>query len=210
MPEKRTILVLGSLVLGMALTAGLLRVLEPGAVPPIAGVTLLSIERTPTDRPEDKLFDTSAAAREWKAIVIHDSRTLQGSYDAIERAHRRTGKDGCGYHLVINNGTGDDDGRIEIGYRWKYQESGDYLVGLNADWYHQKAIGICLVGNADEQPFTDAQMRELTWLTRQLQRRYNIPADYVFVDVGTEAGAHSGAVNRHFSAPRFRAGLLGG
>lgn len=205
LPEKRTILVLGSLVLGMALTAGVLRVLEPGAVPPIAGVTLLSIERTPTDRPEDKLFDTAEAPRDWRAIVIHDSRTLSGSYDAIEKAHRKTGKDGCGYHLVVNNGTGADDGRIEVGYRWKFQEPGDYLVGANADWYHDKAIGICIVGDADEQPFTDAQIRELTWLTRQIQQQYNIPAEYVFVDVGTE----SGAVSRNFSASRFRSALVG-
>ncbi len=206
LPEKRTILVLGSLVLCMSLTAGLLRVLEPGAVPPITGVTLLSIERTPTERPEDKLFDLAQPEGGWRAIVIHDSRTLMGSYDAIDRAHRRDGKDGCGYHLVVNNGTGGEDGRIEVGYRWKYQEAGDYLVGPNADWYHQKAIGICVVGHADQQPFTDAQQRELMWLVRQLQQRYQIPAAYVFVDVG-EADQDPA---RHFSQKRFREGLING
>ncbi|MEM1109038.1 MAG: peptidoglycan recognition family protein [Planctomycetota bacterium] len=206
MPERRTILVLGSLVVGMTLTAGLLRVLEPGAVPPIAGVTLMSIERNAAERPEDKLFNTSTPAHEWRAIVIHDSRTLMGSYDAIDKAHRKAGKDGCGYHLVVNNGTGDDDGRIELGYRWKFQESGDYLVGANAPWYHQNAIGICVVGDADEQPFTDAQTRELTWLVRQLQQKHDIPAEYVFVDMGQDAQSPA----QFFSGPRFRSQLLGG
>lgn len=204
LPEKRTILVLGTLVLGMAITAGLLRVLEPGAVPPLGGVTLLSLERNATERPEDKLFDTSESL-EWKAIVIHDSRSRVGSYDAIDKAHRRAGKAGCGYHLVVNNGTGGEDGRIEVGYRWKYQEIGDYLVGVNADWYHRKAIGICVVGDADQEPFTDAQIRELTWLVRQLQDRYEIPTTHVFVDVGNETGAPG----VHFSQAQFRANLLG-
>lgn len=206
MPERRTILVLGSLVIGMTLTAGLLRILEPGAVPPISGVTLMSVERNAAERPEDKLFDTTAQPRDWRAIVIHDSRTLMGSYDAIDKAHRKAGKDGCGYHLVVNNGTGDEDGRIELGYRWKFQEPGDYLVGPNAPWYHQNAIGICVVGNADEQPFTDAQMRELTWLVRQLQQQHDIPAEYVFIDMGADTQAPA----EHFSGPRFRSGLLGG
>lgn len=206
MPEKRTILVLGSLVIGMTLTAGLLRMLEPGAVPPIAGVTLLSIDRNAVERPEDKLFDTAAEPRDWRAIVIHDSRTLVGSYDAIDKAHRKAGKDGCGYHLVVNNGTGGDDGRIELGYRWKFQEHGDFLVGPNAPWYHQNAISICIVGDADEQPFTDAQMRELTWVVRQLQQRHNIPAEYVFVDMGQNNQSPA----KHFSAAGFRQNLLGG
>ncbi|MEM6459636.1 MAG: peptidoglycan recognition family protein [Planctomycetota bacterium] len=206
MPERRTILVLASLVVGMAVTAGLLRVLEPGAVPPIAGVTLLSIERTPTHRPEDKLADLAAEARPWRAIVIHDSRTRTGSYDAIDKAHRRAGKDGCGYHLVVNNGTGHDDGRIELGYRWKYQEPGDYLLGPNAAWYHRHAIGVCVVGDVDDQPLTDAQRRELTWVVRELQRAHNIPAEYVFVDMGRDPQAPA----THFDEHAFRGTLIGG
>lgn len=190
----------------MASTAGLLRILEPGAVPPVGGVTLLSIERSATDRPEDKLFGFKEASQPWRAIVIHDSRTLSGSYDSIDKAHRRTGKEGCGYHLVVNNGTGGDDGRIEVGYRWRFQQAGDYLTGANSGWYHQNAIGICIVGDADTQAFTDAQMRELTWLTQQLQKKYNIPTEYVFVDVGSDA--EGGAT--YFSDAHFRAGLMGG
>ena len=208
-------MVLGSLVVGMTLTAGLLRILEPGAVPPIGGVTLLSIERTAQDRPEDKLFDigsTSAqetapiALHDWRAIVIHDSRTTMGNYDAIDRAHRKAGKDGCGYHLVVNNGTGADDGRIEIGYRWRYQAPGDYLIGPNAAWYHQNAIGICVIGDAEHDRFTASQLRELTWVIRQLQQRFEIPPDHVFVDVGLNPNAAA----PFFDEQLFRSGLLGG
>jgi hypothetical protein len=192
----------------MAVTAGILRVLEPGAVPPISGVTLLSIERSATERPEDKLLDLATERAEqdqWQAIVIHDSRSTSGSYDAIDKSHRRAGKDGCGYHLVVNNGTGGDDGRIEVGYRWKYQQNGDYLIGPNADWYHRKAIGICIVGDADHGPFTDAQQRELIWLVRQLQHEFGIRSEHIFVDVGENPDLAA----RHFSQAHFRSQLLG-
>ena len=191
-------------MLSMTLAAGVLRILEPGAVPPLGGVTLLSIERDASERPEDKLFDVANAARPWRAIVVHDSRSLSGSYDAIDKAHRRTGKAGCGYHLVVNNGTGGQDGRIEVGYRWKYQEPGDYLTGPNANWYHEQAIGVCVVGDADRAGFTESQVREMTWLVRNLQERFGIPAEYVFVDVGDGSGASPG-----FSETSFRRSLLG-
>ncbi len=204
LPERRPILVLGALVLSMTLAAGVLRVLEPGAVPPLGGVTLLSIESNAAERPEDKLFDVSGPVRPWRAIVVHDSRTPAGSYDAIDKAHRRSGKEGCGYHLVVNNGTGGQDGRIEVGYRWKYQESGDYLVGPNANWYHQQAIGVCVVGDADRGAFTDSQIREMTWLVRQLQQQFQIPSEYVFVDVGAGDQPPVG-----FSEGQFRQSLWG-
>lgn len=202
--ERRPILVLGALVLSMTVAAGVLRILEPGAVPPLGGVTLLSIESDAAERPEDKLFDVAVPERPWRAIVVHDSRTAAGSYDAIDKAHRRAGKDGCGYHLVVNNGTGGQDGRTEVGYRWKYQEPGDYLVGPNAGWYHQQAIGVCVVGDADQGAFTPSQQRELIWLVRQLQQEFSIPAEYVFVDVGAGDGPAPG-----FSEGRFRQSLLG-
>ena len=208
MPDTRTLLVLGSLVVGMAATAGVLRVLEPGAVPPIAGMTLLSIDRNAVERPEDRLLNTVGSRGEqhaWKAIVIHDSRSDTGSYDAIDKSHRKGGRDGCGYHLVINNGTGAEDGRTEIGYRWKYQQDGDYLIGPNADWYHRHAIGICIVGDSDDAPFTAAQQRELVWLVRQLQRAYGIAAEHIFVDVGEDPALAA----QHFSQVEFRAQLLG-
>jgi len=138
-------------VLSMTVAAGVLRILEPGAVPPLGGVTLLSIESDAAERPEDKL-----------------------------------------------------DGRTEVGYRWKYQEPGDYLVGPNAGWYHQQAIGVCVVGDADNGEFTPSQQRELIWLVRQLQQAFSIPPEYVFVDVGAGDAPAPG-----FSEGHFRQSLLG-
>ena len=204
--DQRTILVLGALVFGMTLTYGVLRVLEPGQVPPLSGVTLMSVERTATARPEDKLFATDEELG-WQVIVIHDSQQPTGSYDTIDKAHNKDGKNGCGYHFVINNGSGAEDGRIEVGYRWKYQQIGDFFEGPEADAFNQrfKTIGVCLVGDLDDGAMTGAQERELVWLVRQLCERFNIPSDRVFVDVGKDGDG----VGAYFPYARFRTALTG-
>ncbi len=213
--DQRTILVLAALVFGMSATYGVLRVLEPGQVPPLSGVTLMSIERTATAAPEDRLFAGIAAYHDrpgddgarvveqpWQVIVVHDSQQPTGGYDSIDKAHQRQGKDGCGYHFVIGNGTGSDDGRIEVGYRWKYQLAGDFFEGPEAETFNQrfKTIGICVVGDLDAGPLTAAQERELVWLIQQLTARYGISADHVFVDAGSD-GDGSAA---YFPYARFR------
>jgi hypothetical protein len=191
-PDRRTILVLGSLVIGMTLVSGLLLVLEPGPVAPPQGVSLMSSDRGgETQRPEDVLFSTQGDA-DWRAIVIHDSGALQGSYESINRAHERLGRQGNGYHFVINNGTGDRDGRITTGYRWENQLSGAYLEGQGADWFNEHGIGVCMIGDMDRQRPTEAQLHELVWLVRQMQQRLGVPAENVFVSVGagSEPAAH--------------------
>ncbi len=185
----------------MSATYGVLRVLEPGKVPPLSGVTLMSVERTATARPEDKLFATEDELG-WQVIVIHDSQQPTGSYDSIDKAHQRQGKDGCGYHFVIGNGNGSDDGRIEVGYRWKYQQTGDFFEGPEAESFNQRffTIGICMVGDLDAGAMTAAQERELVWLVRQLTTRYGISADRVFVDAGNDGDGSA----RYFPYARFR------
>ncbi len=175
--------VIGALVGGMTLASGVLLVLEPGPVAPWSGITLQSINRVST--PEQVLFDTAGDPVAWKAIVIHDSGTLAGSSRTLNDQHERLGRGGLGYHFVINNGSRQSDGLIEVGFRWTRQFAGDYLTGDNADWFHANAIGICLVGDVDRQRLSRAQLRELAWLVEQLQQRYDIPRDAVYVDVGS-------------------------
>lgn len=175
--------VLGALVSGMTLASGVLLILEPGPVAPWSGITLQSINRVST--PEQVLFETAGEEADWQAIVIHDSGTLAGSSRTLNDEHERMGRGGLGYHFVINNGTRQEDGLIEVGFRWDRQFAGDYVTGENADWFHRHAISICLVGDIDRERLTSAQLRELTWLVEQLQQRYNIPRDAVYVNVGS-------------------------
>ncbi len=200
-PDKRTITVLVALVLGMTLTSGLLLLLEPGPVAPLTGVTLQSIDTTIA--PEDRLFDIPQPL-DWQAIIIHDSGTRSGSAQTLSAAHERLGKGGLAHHFVINNGSGEDDGTIEIGFRWKSQFIGAYLDGEGADWFNRHGVGICLIGDGDRGTFTDAQLRELVWLVRELQSRFNIPKQAIYTQIGSEPATSS----PRFPDAWFRAQLL--
>ena len=179
-------IVLGSLVAMMTIATGVLRLFEPGPVAPLTGITLQSIEHETS--PGDRLFSTNGVSRDWQAIVIHDSGRLTGSARTLNHRHQQEGREGLGYHFVLNNGTNNKrDGAIEVGYRWQHQQPGDYLVpSPESGWFHAHAVGICLIGDADRRSLSRAQLRELVWLVQKLQRQYDIPAEAVYVQVGAD------------------------
>ena len=204
-PQRRTLVVLAALVVGMTLTSSTLLILEPGPVAPISGITLQSIENDSNAQPEEKLFDFEYNnPHRWQAIVIHDSGSLHGSSQTINRVHERLGRGGLGYHFVINNGTDKTDGLIEVGYRWQHQFVGAYLVGDGSEWFNRNAIGICIIGDGDRQRFTKSQLQELVWLVQQLQDRFNVPKEFVFMEVGS--GEHG--PSKLFPYAWFRQQLL--
>ena len=65
---------------------------------------------------------------------------------------------GIGYHFVIGNGRGMEDGQVEPTFRWKQQ-----LAGAHAGQrrHNESGIGICLIGNFDEAPPTAKQLSAL-------------------------------------------------
>ncbi len=199
--DRRTWVVLSSLLIGMTAISSLLLVLEPGPVAPLPEVTLLSTDQSID--PADRLFNIPRN-QDWQAIIVHDSGTDDGSAESVGAAHERLGRDGLGYHFVINNGSGERDGTIEIGFRWQQQISGTYLDGPGADWFNSHAIGICLIGDADTGRFSDSQLRELIWLVRRLQDRFGIPREAVYAQIGSD----SHRVSPHFPDAWFRSTLL--
>jgi hypothetical protein len=176
------------LVAAMTVTSGLLMLLEPGPSTPRPGVALQSIDRGQQDaKPQDKLFDTPAVEVRWGSIVVHDSRTPQGSAQTLHHIHQQFGRGGLGYHFVIDNGPGSDDGKIEVGFRWSSQAPGSFFDAQTSDW--PDAIGICLIGEGDAGQFTDAQLKQLVWLVQQLQQRYDIPKSTVYAQIGASTAA---------------------
>lgn len=109
----------------------------------------------------------------WKYIVIHHSATGSGNADAFHRYHLKKGYGGLAYHFVIGNGNGSPDGKIEEGFRWKKQLPGAHVT-LNAAMYNWAGIGICLVGNFENQHPTDKQMESLAGLVAGLSGKYGI------------------------------------
>lgn len=128
----------------------------------------------------DDLFQPPKADRPWKFIVVHHSAQATGSYDQIDREHRKIqGWDGCGYHFVIGNGTGSPDGQIEVARRWSNQKHGLHCKSATNPDVNEYGIGICLIGNFDDAPPTPKQVAAARALVAYLEERYKVPAQAV-------------------------------
>ena len=119
----------------------------------------------------------------WECIVIHHSATDFGGAARFDKGHKAKGWDELGYHFVIGNGSDTRDGLVEVGPRWTEQRHGAHCRSPE-DYYNEHGIGICLVGNFDEGPPSEAQQRSLAKLVRYLCRTYNIPASHVYTHGG--------------------------
>ena len=119
------------------------------------------------------------ADRPWRYIVLHHSASASGNYDQIDGEHRKLlGIDGCGYHFVIGNGTGSGDGQIEVSRRWNNQKQGAHTRNARTHDADEYGIGICLVGDFDQQPPSPRQLAAAQALIAYLSKRYNIaPSD---------------------------------
>ena len=204
-PDRRTLLVLASLVVAMTLASGVLLMLEPRPLAPGNPIVLTSLD-TQT-KPETVLFDTQTPADShgWTSIVIQQSGTSEGSAATLGKLHERIGLGGLGYHFVVGNGKGSPDGQIEAGFRWNRQLRGAFSFGVGGEAANRRAIGVCLVGDGRREAPTAEQVRELVWLVRQLQTKFNIPADRVVLQTKSD---QPGGVSKLFPVAGFRQQLL--
>lgn len=163
------------------------------AEPPLfaqAGASTTTVAESLRITPRDAAMDRAR----WRAIVIHESGTPAGDLASIERRHQQAGLAGLGFHFVVGNGQGMDDGAVAVGPRWERQLAGAHAPqgwrtpsdagdagALDAAALNRSAIAICLVGRADRRPFTDRQCREVRALVHQLQAELGIPDRAVFM-----------------------------
>lgn len=123
-----------------------------------------------------------AEVRDWEYIVIHHTASTTGSVESIHELHSKkkdkSGKAwlGIGYHFVIGNGNGMPDGAIETTFRWREQMHGAH-AGNNK--YNQKGIGVCLVGNFENEPPSEAQLAAVKKLVGVLKAEYGITSENV-------------------------------
>ncbi len=110
------------------------------------------------------------ASGRWKYIVIHNSGTRQGNAKAFDFYHTRVRKmaNGLAYHFVIGNGSSSGNGQIEIGSRWTRQISGGHV---HSDYLNSIAIGICLVGDFNQERPRQEQLDAMDELVRYLRER---------------------------------------
>lgn len=150
-----------------------LRIPAPAVVhPEVPGPPVLPVEWSAEP------WVPSTQRREWKYIVIHHTATSTGSVESIHQTHlARLDADGkpwrgIGYHFVIGNGHGMPDGHIEATFRWRDQIDGAHAGDAT---YNTQGIGVCLIGNFEQDPPTEAQLEALATLTRSLTAEYDIP-----------------------------------
>ena len=121
-------------------------------------------------------WEPDVPARQWNSIVIHHTATDQGSVESIHETHLAKKWLGIGYHFVIGNGNGMPDGAIEPTFRWREQLHGAHA---GSEEYNEHGVGVCLIGNFEEQPPTPHQLAAVKRLVATLKREYRIPADQV-------------------------------
>ena len=122
----------------------------------------------------------------WNWIVIHHSATPTGGAAAFDRMHKQKGWDELGYHFVVGNGSDTRDGQVEVGPRWLKQKHGAHAKTPD-NRFNAFGIGICLVGNFDNQLPSSAQQQSLAKLVAYMMKTYHIPADRVLGHGDTKA-----------------------
>jgi len=136
-----------------------------------------------------------------KYVIIHHSATTQGDVASFRRAHKAKGWRDVGYHYVINNGTYQADGLVEVG-RTEYEDG----AHCKADGMNRKSIGICLVGDLNVQRPTTAQMESLKQLCRDIMSRYRIPAGNI-LGHGEVKGSATACPGKNFDMKKLRGRL---
>lgn len=110
------------------------------------------------------------ATRKIDKIIIHCSASKEGqnmTVEQIDKAHRKKGWAGIGYHFVIYL-----DGSIHDGRDIKQ-------VGAHCTGYNTGSIGVCYIGGLDKNgkikdTRTTAQKNALYQLVKKLMEIYNI------------------------------------
>ena len=140
-----------------------------------------------------------AGGPKWTHIIVHHSSETRGNAAIFDRAHKLRGYDELGYHFVITNGKGGTDGNVEVGSRWPIQKHGAHTrVSVSDDnYWNRYGIGICLVGNFNDDRPSRKQLESAAHLIAYLQQQYNIP-DRNILGHGQVPGAKTDCPGRLF------------
>ncbi len=127
----------------------------------------------------------------WEVIIVHHSGQRKATPEGMHNYHKdiRGWANGLGYHFVIGNGVNYPDGELYVGRRWKKQltgahcatDHGRYLgVKRPGNYFNKHGIGVCLIGNFENERPTARQLRTLTSLLAVLSREAGIHPSRVF------------------------------
>jgi len=132
-----------------------------------------------------------APPREWRHIVLHHTASSAGSVESVHEAHIKRGWDGIGYHFLIGNGKGMDDGDIQSTFRRREQIHGAHAKSPDNE-YNEHGIGICLVGNFEETNPSAVQLASVKRLVGVLKNEYRLTDGQVIAHRDVKATACPG------------------
>jgi len=176
-PSRRTLIVLTILLGAMTVASLLLLLLHQRTV----RSATMGLVATRHDAAGAELIldtDPSLDQSNWSGISIWLSQTGQDTTNTLHSRHKDLGIGGVASHFVIGNGRGMPDGQIAVTQRWGRQLHGYRVQRGQSPALDKGVVQICLIGQANRPP-SDAQMQELIWLVRQLQRHLGIGPDHV-------------------------------
>jgi hypothetical protein len=180
---------LGAAMLGLTVAA------DRGTAPAASLPTSDSVAQPTNVAADSPLMETKVALRPWSEIVLHHSATHTGDVASIDQAHRQQ-KDsqgrpwlGIGYHFVVGNGRNMGDGEVQATFRWREQLAGAHAGNRT---HNEQGIGICLIGNFEEQPPTPKQIDATRDLVRQLAKRHAITRERILRHSDIQATACPG------------------
>jgi len=143
-------------------------------------------------------------------IVLHHSGTPNGNVAIFRDYHiHHNGWRDVGYHYVITNGNGGNDGEVQEGRHLLF--TGAHAPGRNKD-----SVGVCLVGDFLQGKPTSAQMSALYRLIEELMQKYPIVPDRILAHKevrptdcpgNLDVGAIRAALSQK-SSPKIRIGSI--
>ena len=186
--QKRVAVVLASLVGAMTVCSSTLLLMEGGALGTgFPGFAVRADSFAARLEPAVTLQPES-----WNYIIIYESGDLSAGADSLAEGRLTGGtttppRPKANFHFVIDraeSGSGTMDGELEVGTSWQNQVTGAPFAGWPDQRYHlvtpyNNAVGICLAGDLNRKPLSEAQHQTLLRLVRELQHRLNIPKERV-------------------------------
>lgn len=171
-----------ALVASMTTVGGLLYALDPSAKSNEAQALMAKSSTAKTGI-------TKAESGRWTRIVLVDTGTPFADAATLREQGLGLGEQaGVGYHFVIGNGRGLDDGSSYECNFWREQRAGSavYAPGLIDD----RTIVVSLVGNSRRDRITQGQFDRTRVMVTDLMRQHGISFDRVdFSRLGPGFGA---------------------